>query len=491
MANGSNDICIGASFRRRDKRRQSATTTLPDPFQVVALAVRFDESRQDEALLQSPLEEASLYDNSQFAKALEYLHKHTEPPSPRLSKQESMATLPLFALTPIILSGLLNLQAQQREDGDEDISSELVSASQTMRKAALSRIRLARRRNQIQKIVLPVISVIILLGLYLRTVSEMRKLLNELHYLRCDGDYKIPCRLAEAQLWEAFRNYLTTLTAPCQGSDCDHSFLLLQDSERESPFALHTVLSKTIIPLQELDGATSKRRSSSSVKLAVPRHQPQHPFRWLGESYVNSHVRQAIEKYLPPKREYQMLDIGCGVGGTLYSLLPDPQEQSKRKFSYHGMTVSPAEAYHAHRLVAHHSLDFLDIQFQLASYDAPITHRYTVMVAIESLTNSLNLQHTLINLLSALKSGGVFVLVDDVYASGYGISHSMWLDFFEQAKCSVKFVQDLSMEYEMQFRKTSHWFDPDRSRLANMQEERQEMYERSNCFYYMYVCVKD
>jgi hypothetical protein len=71
-------------IRRRDKRRHFSSTALDlrDPFEYVALAIRFDESRpESEQLLQTPLEDGRLYDNTlPFQQALEYLQKKTAPP---------------------------------------------------------------------------------------------------------------------------------------------------------------------------------------------------------------------------------------------------------------------------------------------------------------------------------------------------------------------------------------------------------------------------
>lgn len=99
-----------------------------------------------------------------------------------------------------------------------------------------------------------------------------------------------------------------------------------------------------------------------------------HPYRWLGDTGVNQLVRQAIETYSPVSLngDIRNLDAGCGVGGTLYALLPDtlmqvptsskqkqPQDAKskkttpskakspRRQFSYHGIAISAAEVHHA------------------------------------------------------------------------------------------------------------------------------------------------
>ena len=183
-------------LRRRDKRRHvsSSVIELRDPFEIVGLAVRFDESRQDEALLRAPLEGGRLYDNPQrFSEVLELLQEKTRAPSrisppkhspswriwvgaaPKIESEE-----PTFAFTPIILSGLLSAIQEQREseqvgDSPVDVSSELVMSCQTMRQAALARVRFNKKYNRVQRVVLPFFCVTVLILLYIRAIADTQR----------------------------------------------------------------------------------------------------------------------------------------------------------------------------------------------------------------------------------------------------------------------------------------------------------------------------
>jgi len=260
-------------MRRRDKRRHlsSPALDLRDPFEILSLAIRFDESRQDETLLTTPLESARLYDHNLFTQSLEFLQRKTTPPSrlsprkkpgkgPSSNSDSSYTYLPSCALSPIILAGLLNAIQEQRDESEpeskmkEDVSSKLVQYCQAMRRVALNRVRIRKKRHRIQRVILPMGSLLVLFALYLVSISDMRSLLQDLGYVEsCDGmgKYEMTCRLAEVELWGKYRDYLFTLGNPCRGVDCDHS--LLDDRFVESPFALHASLIQDLITLDELD----------------------------------------------------------------------------------------------------------------------------------------------------------------------------------------------------------------------------------------------
>jgi hypothetical protein len=95
VASSSHKDKTGDGKRHRNKRQlvavslsntnngccqpSSTTVSLKDPFQIVSLAVRFDESMNDEDIMKIPLESGSLYNPALFAAAWEYLQQKTTP----------------------------------------------------------------------------------------------------------------------------------------------------------------------------------------------------------------------------------------------------------------------------------------------------------------------------------------------------------------------------------------------------------------------------
>ena len=607
------------------------TIDLHDPFQVVALAVRFDECRHDEALLTVPLESGRLYDSVQFARALEYLQvfasssrshermsgsgggggtKNGKRPSttsnsgtgsqtssrrnsrrhpalapsimpstasggggggantsttrkkttsihaasspPIAAADSSSPSLPSFALTPIILSGLLTAMQQQRQDAAEliqtnhtniinnkkglstitaqpsptmlpDCSAELVLASQTMRQAALLRVRRWKQRQQLQKIILPILTAVVLFGMYLRHVSNQRRRLVQGRYVSsCDasrnnnnnnnmntgiGAYESACRLAEADLWERFHDIFDSIMMT-DGSDPPFGNLLDSScnshgnrwagnfDEAPPPLVMHTSLSQQLLTLDVIDHDRDSHRRAKKQQQQKLRgstrnyNAEKYPYRWLGESIVNRLVREAIDSYLSAKLDLNVLDVGCGVGGTFYALLPENRtafssslpatdsshkttKQLTRKFSYHGIAVSAAEIYHAQLFMDRYKLNdqIVNLTLEQRSFDDPglsvgrssSSRSYTAIVAIDSLSFSRNLRDTVVNLMKLLQSGGVFVVVDDVSLPSEAgriamdpthrrpslTTHDAWTEIFTELKCKVQLVRDLSLEYEL------------------------------------------
>lgn len=524
-------------IRRRDKRRRSSSgaVNLKDvlavgPRELIALAVRFDETRQDEEVLKVPLECGRLYDSHEFLEALQYLRDQTKPRRSSLSRRKKKEPPPFSALTPIILSGSLTAIQEQREDGNdedvltEDISSELVLQANIMRQTAISRIRLAKKRAQIQKIVLPIICVAVLAFLYLRTMADMRRMLLQLGYVKSCDDmpaYAPVCRLSEAALWWKYRDFAL--------HDDTVDYSLLENRYLEAPLSMHTTLSRELIKLEDLDQDVLPKRSKRKPNRRTK------DSRWLGETTVNKIVRDAINAHLNPKLDKRILDVGCGVGGTLYALLSDGLT------SYRGISASAAEIYMARQVAAFQNLDVnkkYDVVFEQGSYDEVLPAKnYTVAIAIESLSYSRNLENTIDNIVNSLKPGGVLIIVDDVVYPNYPIPeeetllrpsllpHTFWAAAIEKTGCKLTVQRDLSLEYEitslehdtalLQNPMTAwgpllafpweHWLarrgNAASQRLLELEEERTqllEMWKRrqlghgsaASLSYNMYVCIK-
>ena len=195
--------------------------------------------------------------------------------------------------------------------------------------------------------------------------------------------------------------------------------------------------------------------------------------RWLGESSVNRLVREAIDEYLPLNMDRHILDAGCGIGGTLYALLPEHHYHESIKnasFTYHGITSSAAETTFGRGLLSYHNLDQYTndqkILLEQKSFEEKLPiNRYSVIVAIESISFSRNVDNTISNLLRALKPGGLFILIDDVVyptlklaVDEYTIrpslfSHTVWKNTFAGTNtgesCQLIVALDLSLEYDM------------------------------------------
>jgi hypothetical protein len=96
---------------QRHDRKLLNNITVDDPLQIIALAVQFDERRED--FLRHPLELGSFYDNVQFARALEFLQQ--KQPTTNCNTAPNEPVLPDYAVTPIILGGILTASRRMRQ----------------------------------------------------------------------------------------------------------------------------------------------------------------------------------------------------------------------------------------------------------------------------------------------------------------------------------------------------------------------------------------
>lgn len=523
-------------LRRREKRRLPAVTTSTttsvssstvhgsptdlwlapffstveqqQPAELVALAVRYDEGFGEESILQQRLETGRLYDNRrEFLAALRVLRQcigeqqqqhttrlqhhqqqgggvasWTTRTSPGKTQDDAPKQQQQQALTPIILSGLLTAIEEQREEGSnanlfsEESTTKLVQACEAMRQAALNRVRTRKKRLSVQGTVLPILCISVLVALYLRAMAMQRRLLHQLDYLHsCDSmpAYAPACRLAEAWLWFKYRDSLFLLQLHLSGRSPNIQSNMLEKRYIESPFSMHSTLSRNLITKRELmeglQRPTSIPQAKAPSDLLTDDDADYNRYRWLGESTVNRLVREAVETHSNETfgMNRRIVDVGCGVGATLYALLPDRPMQTMR---YDGITASAAETHFARRLLAIYGNTPLSekhrhVNFVHQSFDRPLPAlNYTVAVAIESLSYSRNLASTIANIVKSLVVGGVLVIVDDVLLpDGRSISiskaestlrpslvpHSIWVTTLEAANCSIVSYRDLSLQYEV------------------------------------------
>ena len=110
---------------------------------------------------------------------------------------------------------------------------------------------------------------------------------------------------------------------------------------------------------------------------------------------------------LASAREPDLLDAGCGFGGTVF------RWRSRLGGRFDGLTLSAVQAEIATAHAARHGLGD-DCRFFVRSYDLPPPRSYDLILAIESLVHSADIDRTIRNLAGALKPRGRIAVVDDM-----------------------------------------------------------------------------
>ena len=142
-------------------------------------------------------------------------------------------------------------------------------------------------------------------------------------------------------------------------------------------------------------------------------------------------VYKFIDPFMPPHGASRGLDAGCGYGGTCFRCL------RVHGGIWTGVTISEEQWSYANGIAKARGLEGA-IQFQLASYDAPLPGRYNVIVAIESLIHSADPERTLNNLLASLDAGGRLIIVDDMPLDETKAADAEYIAGFKQAwRCPV------------------------------------------------------
>ena len=251
----------------------------------------------------------------------------------------------------------------------------------------------------------------------------------------------------------------------------------------QGPYAMHTVAVREAIILKT---AFSK---ASFEPWWVPSEEHDGKFKkglqWIGDTTINQLVRkrllEAIQN-LKGKGSFRVLDVGCGIGGTLYALAGASEDrwteenEHARVFEYLGIAISSAEVENARRLAAEHEMDLTRARFEQVSFDSPSLGEYgkfSAAVAVESLSFSHNLTNTLSNLARVIQSGGTLIVVDDVVNSQYGechnntdgdsvvdtyaslasrpslLTHTEWKDAFDNAGFVMTQAMDIGLEFDL------------------------------------------
>jgi hypothetical protein len=521
----------GASRRRRPPPEALLQTNKdPHPFQVLAAAVLYDAERPAaETWLTVPLEQGRLHENHkdnnpQFAQALAFLQQqqqqgqNTPPPTTRslFGWVRAREGDPDYALTPIILSGLLmtagrageprvlpnhtssspvddaasfSLSVSSTAVSYDDTRSELVWRAHSLRQAALAEIHAWADLRRYTYIGLPVLVCIA----YILVIAERLQSLQALNLggTYCESTltevYYPACRLADAHVWMTFRDSAPLLEKECVGHAtlCGRGPLAWQARFRRTRVALTDMfemggdddlsLPSVLSPDDFVVGGHSVDAGSQAVVDLLP---PSHgntttPWEWLSASMAHHAMwadpifRDALSTM---GKNVSMLDAGCGVAASLWSLLP---AQPGSEFSYHGITLSQAEVSLARTILRRHNMSSSDhdnnetinhqILVEQRSYDDPALPRahYNLIVALESLAFSPNLDTTIGNLVETLQPGGLLVIADEFSLPGAApfvdsqlrrtpSLSALWYytSLLETKGCAVQSVRDYALEFQ-------------------------------------------
>lgn len=169
-----------------------------------------------------------------------------------------------------------------------------------------------------------------------------------------------------------------------------------------------------------------------------------------------TYIHRLIEQYATQLPELNVLDAGCGYGGTSLDM------HRRLGGRWHGITISGRQASVAARNAAEMGLDD-KVTFARASYDQPADGDFTMVLAIESLIHAHRPEHTIANLCSSLRKDGLFIIVDDMpvdempdetatklkqfkdmWQCPQMPSAAQWTQYLSAAGCKVEAVQDLS-----------------------------------------------
>ena len=456
-----------------------------DFYHILSLAVDFDRSFFDARLLESPLEKTfrihgrrcrnnhktgdNTTDNDDFAEAVFFLLQ--------LRETWSLGRALIFyltrprrpkGLTPIVLPGLLSVlerqqlsttaAAQPLRSRDADIiimaqsngqitvtSSDLVLFCQGLRKAALIRLRVKeRRRRFFFFFVLPLVLSFSVMFLLSKRSSKIEQELMKLGLLNKNSCNPISkqstqqvCHLTDSAVFDAL--FEKDPFAPPKVT-IDMNPLLCQQYEsiygtcQPSEYALQLILQNETISLESLK---RMRPFTTTAKSTNKNTQ---------ETVVNQLIREAIlrysERYADNSKQHEnVLDVGCGLGGTLYSLLPlvtqskDQQHRrssrrqtKKNNFQYKGISLGGTEVQNAQLLANHflRGIENVNVSFEVGNVDdlnqrsrlftagTSSSNPYSSIVAVESLSYSDDIQSLLTSLYKSLQKGGLLIVVDDV-----------------------------------------------------------------------------
>jgi SAM-dependent methyltransferase len=118
-------------------------------------------------------------------------------------------------------------------------------------------------------------------------------------------------------------------------------------------------------------------------------------------------LHDVLASLLPSPLLGNVLDAGCGLGGTMLDLA------TRGTATFTGLTVSAQQAAVAARAIEKASLSHR-IAVRIGSYDAPPEGPFDAAIAVESLAHSSQPAATLAALTARLAPGGLLAIADDM-----------------------------------------------------------------------------
>lgn len=118
-------------------------------------------------------------------------------------------------------------------------------------------------------------------------------------------------------------------------------------------------------------------------------------------------LHDLLHSCVGPVTSPRVLDAGCGLGGTMFSLAEIAGATCV------GLTLSRTQAETANREATRRSLAS-QVRADVRSYDHPPSGPFDLVVAIESLAHSLEPARSVAALAATLAPGGRFIVVDDM-----------------------------------------------------------------------------
>ncbi len=151
-------------------------------------------------------------------------------------------------------------------------------------------------------------------------------------------------------------------------------------------------------------------------------------------NYTNAQVTRIVAQHARahPRTHARILDLGCGVGGTLFYVLthlPIPAHGI-------GVTLSQVQAQiaraHALELNLAHICDFIQADFQFV----PVTSQFDVIVSVEAFAHATAPERYFDQITRLLKPGGQWIVCDDFLAAraltGLNAIDQAWLAAYQR-----------------------------------------------------------
>ena len=136
----------------------------------------------------------------------------------------------------------------------------------------------------------------------------------------------------------------------------------------------------------------------------------------------------------------KVLDAGCGSG---YSLA-----YFQRHFDIQGLGISISEKEIAFAQSWSNSMN--NLQFAVKSFDHPLGDKFDIILAIESLKHSLDLEGTLKNLVQSLAKGGQMIIIDDFVTENSEMVSEQKQLWLANSFCDLKSIKNMLEKLEVQ-----------------------------------------